>query len=69
MGDGSYYEGAFDKGEIQGHGFRKWALSNNSYTGQFERGELCGSGMMNYGNGDRYEGTWGNNQREGMCKI
>ena len=65
MGDGSFYEGSFEHGEIQGHGFKRWALSSNSYTGQFERGELCGGGIMNYGNGDGYEGSWQNNQREG----
>lgn len=66
MADGSFYEGSFKDGEITGHGYRTWAHTKNSYTGQFERGELCGSGVMVYGNGDKYEGGWQNNKREGM---
>jgi 1-phosphatidylinositol-4-phosphate 5-kinase len=65
MADGSFYEGSFKNGEITGHGYRIWVHTNNSYTGQFERGEICGTGVMVYGNGDKYEGGWQNNKREG----
>ena len=65
MGDGSFYEGSFENGEITGHGYRTWVHTKNSYTGQFERGEMNGNGLMVYGNGDRYEGGWQNNKREG----
>lgn len=66
MGDGSFYEGQFHDGEIQGHGFRYWSCTRNDYTGQFVRGELNGHGVMKYGNGGAYEGEWMNNQREGI---
>lgn len=65
MADGSSYEGSFDEGEMTGHGHRTWSHTKNAYTGQFERGELCGVGLMVYGNGDKYEGGWQNNKREG----
>lgn len=65
MADGSFYEGQFQDGEIQGHGFRRWASSRNEYTGQFVKGELMGHGVMAYGNGSRYEGQWLNNGKEG----
>lgn len=65
MADGSFYEGQFTDGEIQGHGFRRWASSQNEYTGQFIRGELNGHGIMVYGDGSRYEGEWLCNLREG----
>lgn len=69
MADGSFYEGAFENGEITGHGYRTWAHTKNAYTGQFERGELCGTGVMIYGNGDKYEGEWQNNRREGNQEV
>lgn len=65
MADGSFYEGQFIDGEIQGHGFRRWASTRNEYTGQFVKGELNGHGIMMYGDGSRYEGEWIENQREG----
>ena len=65
MADGSFYEGQFQDGEIQGHGFRYWASSGNKYTGQFVKGELNGHGILKYGSGGSYEGEWMDNQREG----
>ena len=35
MADGSYYEGEFKDGEIDGHGFRKWQHTGNCYSGEF----------------------------------
>jgi len=69
MADGSFYEGQFIDGEIQGHGFRRWAATRNEYTGQFIRGELNGYGIMLYGDGSRYEGEWVDNRREGEGKL
>ncbi|XP_032229663.1 MORN repeat-containing protein 1 isoform X2 [Nematostella vectensis] len=69
MADGSFYEGQFMDGEIQGHGFRYWASSRNEYTGQFVKGELHGNGVMKYGDGSQYEGEWMNNRREGSGKL
>lgn len=65
MADGSFYEGQFMDGEIQGHGFRRWVSTKNEYTGQFVKGELNGYGIMIYGDGSRYEGEWVDNKREG----
>lgn len=69
MADGSFYEGQFVDGEIQGHGFRRWASSRNEYTGQFVKGELNGHGIMVYGDGSHYEGEWQDNKREGEGKL
>ena len=69
MADGSFYEGQFQDGEIQGHGFRRWTSSGNEYTGQFVKGELNGHGIMIYGDGSRYEGEWMHNQREGINSV
>ena len=33
FGDGSYYEGSFVDGEIEGHGFRVFGSTGCSYTG------------------------------------
>ena len=67
MADGSFYEGQFMDGEIQGHGFRRWVSTKNEYTGQFVKGELNGHGIMIYGDGSRYEGEWVDNKREGKA--
>jgi len=69
MADGSFYEGQFIDGEIQGHGFRRWAATRNEYTGQFVKGELNGHGIMIYGDGSRYEGEWLENRREGTVYM
>lgn len=69
MADGSFYEGQFMDGEIQGHGFRRWVSTKNEYTGQFVKGELNGHGIMMYGDGSRYEGEWVDNKREGEGKL
>lgn len=67
MRDGSYYEGEFTNGEIDGTGCRFWAHSGNYYEGQFEKGEINGKGVMQFGNGHVYEGTWADNKMEGKC--
>lgn len=66
MADGSYYEGEFDKGEINGHGFRFFASSRNVYSGEFHMGEMHGQGVMRYADGSTYEGEWENNKRQGL---
>ena len=65
MKDGSFYEGQFVNGEIEGMGVKSWSYNGNMYEGQFVKGELCGQGIMRYGNGDLYEGGWMDNKREG----
>jgi len=65
MADGSYYEGEFDRGEINGHGLRYFATTGNFYCGEFSAGELNGQGVMTYADGSTYEGAWADNKREG----
>ncbi len=65
MNDGSYYEGEFRDGEIEGHGFRFYASSKNTYSGKFHLGELNGQGVMKYADGSVYEGEWIRNKKEG----
>ncbi len=66
MKDGSYYEGEFQEGEIEGHGFRYYASSKNTYSGKFHLGELHGQGVMKYSDGAVYEGEWRRNKRQGI---
>jgi hypothetical protein len=65
MNDGSYYEGEFQNGEIEGHGYKYFAVSGKSYTGQFHEGELQGHGIMKYEDGSSYEGEWYKGMRNG----
>jgi len=69
MADGSYYEGEFDKGEINGHGYRYFASSRNVYSGEFHLGEINGQGVMRYADGSTYEGEWENNKRHGEWPL
>ncbi|XP_046543654.1 MORN repeat-containing protein 1-like isoform X2 [Haliotis rubra] len=65
MKDGTFYEGLFANGEIQGHGYKYFATSGCKYTGQFERGELHGYGVMQYKDGTLFEGEWAHNRKQG----
>ena len=65
MADGSYYEGEFQDGEIEGHGFRYNSFSKSCYSGQFHLGEFQGEGVMKYHDDSVYEGEWHRNMREG----
>ncbi|KAJ8257695.1 hypothetical protein GJAV_G00188700 [Gymnothorax javanicus] len=65
MKDGSFYEGEFVNGEIEGNGLRFWARSGDSYSGQFKSGELHGFGVMQYASGEKFEGEYCYGLREG----
>ena len=65
MKDGTYYEGQFVNGEINGHGYKYFSSSQCKYTGQFLNGEMHGHGVMNYRNGNIYEGQWYKNKKQG----
>ncbi|XP_061189942.1 MORN repeat-containing protein 1-like isoform X2 [Saccostrea echinata] len=65
MADGSYYEGTFTNGEIDGKGMRYFSQTGNKYTGQFCKGELHGRGMMVYADGSVYDGEWYKNRKHG----
>ena len=69
MADGSYYEGEFENGEIEGNGFRYFSGTGNQYSGQFHMGEFHGKGVMKYTDGSVYEGEWNRNKKEGLCCL
>lgn len=69
MADGSYYKGTFVNGEIEGHGFRLFALNGSTYSGQFHQGEMNGQGIYKTPQGLHYEGGWQDNKREGVSKL
>ena len=65
MADGSYYEGTFVDGEIDGRGIRYFSQNGSKYSGQFVRGEFHGRGTMMYADGSTYEGEWYRNRKHG----
>lgn len=67
MKDGGFYEGTFENGEIEGHGYKLFGISKATYTGQFHRGVMHGQGLMRRPNGEQYEGCWENGKRHGTC--
>lgn len=70
MKDGTYYEGQFMNGEINGNGYKFFSSSSAKYTGQFLNGEMHGHGIMYYKNGNVYEGQWYKNKKQGkQCLI
>ncbi|XP_078391068.1 MORN repeat-containing protein 1-like isoform X2 [Cetorhinus maximus] len=69
MKDGSFYEGEFVNGEIEGNGVRYWAASGNEYCGQFSQGEIHGYGVMKYLDGARYEGEFHYGARTGHGAV
>ena len=66
MKDGGYYEGTFEHGEIEGHGYKVFGISRATYTGQFHRGEMHGQGLMRRPSGEQYEGCWKEGKRHGV---
>jgi len=64
MKDGSWFEGNFVDGEIDGHGEKHFA-NGSHYTGSFHLGEFDGDGVFESSNGDRYEGSFKDNKRHG----
>jgi hypothetical protein len=49
---------------MNGFGLRRWS-NGSSYSGEFADGEANGQGVYIATNGDRYEGAWRNNKRDG----
>ncbi|BFZ13116.1 hypothetical protein BsWGS_16154 [Bradybaena similaris] len=66
MKDGTYYEGQFVNGEINGNGYKYSAHAQSKYTGQFVDGEMHGDGCMVYKNDSVYDGQWYWNKRQGF---
>ncbi len=70
LGDSGYYEGRFERGEIQGHGYRVFGLSGSTYSGQFHQGEIHGQGLLRKTSGEQYEGSWVFGKKQGeLCII
>lgn len=65
MADGSYYEGEFADGEINGNGFRHFASNGSHYSGEFVMGEMHGQGVLTRCDGSTYKGEWYRNKRQG----
>lgn len=65
LGDSGYYEGTFENGEIEGHGYKVFGISGATYTGQFHLGLMHGQGLMRRPNGEQYEGCWYEGKRQG----
>ena len=65
MSDGSFTEGRFVDGQIEGFGKRYQAVTASTYEGHFHQGEMNGKGKMTYGDGSVYIGHWYLNHRSG----
>jgi len=65
MKDGTYYEGNFQEGEINGKGERRYP-DGSIYKGEFKSGERHGYGDIQYTKtGEWYKGEWHLNMRQG----
>ena len=69
MIDGSFIEGDFARGQIDGFGKRFFASSKSTYEGFFKDGEMHGKGKMQYGDGSVYDGGWAFSQRSGKITL
>ena len=58
---GADYEGDFVQGAFHGWGVYTYP-DNSVFTGQFVKGQREGKGYMEMPTGDKYEGTWRNNE-------
>lgn len=41
LGDGGYYEGKFEEGEIEGQGYRVFGMTGSTYTGGSSLHRVC----------------------------
>lgn len=69
MRDGSYFEGEFKDGEINGKGYKYNRWNGSEFTGDFLNGQLNGKGTMMTRNQMRYEGEFSDNQRHGYGEL
>ena len=69
MKDGTYYEGEFYQGEINGKGERRYN-DGSIYKGEFRQGEKDGYGEIQYTKtGEWYKGEWLLNVRQGQGTL
>lgn len=59
------YRGAYDA-VLTYHGTGTQYLDRSTYVGNFCCGKKYGQGVMTYGNGDRYDGNWAEDCRDGV---
>lgn len=60
------YVGAWKDNVKEGHGVEYFPESNDSYDGEFKAGKRDGDAVYYWENGDRYEGKWENDVRNGI---
>lgn len=58
------YEGAFEAGQMHGHGIYYWRAGSR-FAGQRDEGVRKGFGVHHFADGRRYEGAWENDARHG----
>lgn len=69
MKDGTYYEGEFYEGEMNGNGERRYN-DGSIYKGEFRQGEKDGYGEIQYTKtGEWYKGAWCLNVRHGQGTL
>jgi hypothetical protein len=70
---GDRYEGAFEKDRKHGHGIYTWgegtAWGGERYEGAFKEDYRDGFGVYTWPNGDRFEGPWVKDQRQGYAAM
>lgn len=69
MRDGSFYEGEFIDGEIDGRGTLHSQTRDDDYTGEFVRGDKHGHGTLTQKDGTTYEGEWFHNKFQGKVRT
>eukprot|EP01088_Endostelium_zonatum_P006125 TRINITY_DN1822_c0_g2_i1.p1 TRINITY_DN1822_c0_g2~~TRINITY_DN1822_c0_g2_i1.p1 ORF type:complete len:929 (-),score=281.68 TRINITY_DN1822_c0_g2_i1:389-3175(-) len=60
------YTGAFNEGRFHGKGTLKSDSTGKIYMGEWVKGYKEGHGVMDYGNGERYEGGWKGGKKNGQ---
>ncbi len=67
--DGSYYQGEFKNGEINGIGTKFNHALNSEYKGEFVNGHYHGKGVLKTGNNFVYDGYFFENVRHGTGEL
>ena len=66
--DGSYYQGVWENGTL--NGFGKMHFEDGSfYEGNWQENIMSGNGICSLSNGYKYEGEWKNGRPDGVVRI